>query len=904
MSFYDLFQEEPFKTVFNEVEEFTKRKLVGYNDYLEEIKLSSRSKEIFDAVWGNIEFSSGEIYILDSPLLQRLRNIKQLGLAYFVYCGSDYSRFSHTIGVVFLADRMAASLNKCDIGSEKEKNYFKAVVRLAAIFHDAGHMFLSHVSEHYFAKSSLYPRYEMIDSILEEFERRVRKSVSLHELLGCMMVNTPEVKRLLKCVKDELNGGILLKDDADVDKLVEYISSLIVGVPVDRDVLPYSSIINGPIDADKCDYLSRDSHVTRVPVAVDISRLTQKINVVISKEINTSELWHTESSTSKPYYELAMSDSAEKALFQLCIARTIMFDSVYYHHKVLTAETELRSLINKLAHLEEPLFTSFLEILEYSDTDFNHYFFEQIASCRKDKDIAAIKKIQKEWEEIYARNMAKRIACIMPEFLLGTQSAREEFIEGALTRLNSPQEEELLDNLREEYQKICILLDGHNGDDNNTFIIQSPMNVYGHSKIQVPIHLYNGEKREFRGYELVNSRETSSSASYVVTNAKNKNWMYLALEKVLYREYHILLKSECSACGKFNREEEGRYFRKLLEKGYYDETPELIRDFFLLHYLSETQIQDIKDKFSKYEGPDGYTVGEKEIYSFFKQIISACNKKNQVREIIKGIYHLLMNAIFIDRKFAVENITAALGNINIENNELVVVPLGGLKDSGKHIAYYFNDVHLMEKRIITKDSLQDVLEEGKNNTVIFFDDGSYSGNQVISIMQDYMGITEGRTTTESHVDELSEPHKEQFKNMTVYFFFLLFNSAKQQNTEDVLNKMGLKNTRFIYSKDMSWKIFERADLFDNEEQKKLVKEFLQNVGVDIMDSLKRTGDKYKERWDEKRVQEAALGYNDAQQMVFLESSVPTYTIIPFWQAGRYSKFDWHPLFRRTKKEDK
>lgn len=688
MSFYDLFQEEAFKPFYDEVEEFTRRKLEDYNNHLESIKLSGRSKEIFDAVWGNIEFSAGEMYILDSPLLQRLRNIKQLGLAYFVYCGSDYSRFYHTIGVVFLADRMATALNKSDIGSKKEKAYFKGVVRLGAIFHDVGHMFLSHVSEHYFAGSPLYPRHEDINNMLEEFGRRAGKSIALHELLGCMMVNTCQVKRLLVCVGKFLEGNLLEKK-ADVDKLVEYISSLIAGVPVDRDILPYSSIINGPIDADKCDYLSRDSHVTRVPVAVDISRLTQKLNVVVSKDINKSTLWHIESDDSKPYRELAMSDSAEKALFQLCIARTIMFDSVYYHQKVLTAETELRSLINKLANLKkEKLFTSFLEILEYTDDDFNQYFFNQIASCRDEEDASVIRKVQKEWEAIYSRNMAKRIACILPEFLEGTQSDQDKLFDPVLTKLNSLEEKELLDDVHREYQKVCDLLGGEFDDDNNIFIIQSPMMVYGHNKIQVPIHLSNGDKREFRGYELVNSRETSSSASYVVTNAENKNWMYLALEKVLYQKYHILMKSECSACGKFDPEEDRSYFVKLLNKGYYDETPELIKDFYLQHNLSDSQIQDIQEKFSKYEGPGGYKVGKKQLYSFFKQVISACDKKEQAGIIISGMHHLLMDALFIDRKFVVDNISAVWENADIAGEELAIVPLGSLKDSGKHIIYY------------------------------------------------------------------------------------------------------------------------------------------------------------------------------------------------------------------------
>ena len=901
MSFYDLFQKPQFKAVYDEVEQFTKRKLEKYNDYLEKVPLSKRPKEIFDAVWGNIGFSAEEIYILDSPLLQRLRNIKQLGLAYFVYCGSDYSRFYHTIGVVFLADRMATSLNRWMPGPEKDKAYFKEVVRLAAIFHDVGHMFLSHVSEHYFAKSPLYPRYEMISAMLEQFERSSGKSVALHELLSCMMVNTSEVKRLLTCVGKTMEETKPERPE-DIDCLVEYISCLISGVPVDREILPYSSIINGPIDADKCDYLSRDSHVTRVPVAVDISRLTQKLNVVESEDIYKSELWHTEADTSKPYLELAMSDSAEKALFQLCIARTIMFDSVYYHQKVLTAETELRSLVNRLANLQEPLFVSFVEILEYVDNDFNHYFFDQLESGRNAEDIAEIRKVQREWEAVYARNMAKRIACILPEFLEGEQRAKERLFDEILTTLNSGEESTFLEDVLNEYRQICKIF-CCDYDENNVFIIQSPTNVFGHSKIQVPIHLDNGQKREFRGYELVNSRETSSSASYVVTNAKNRIWMYLALEKAMFRKYRVFMKGECSACGKFEAEQERGCLKELLERGYYDDSPELIRDVFLYNYLSESQIRKIKEKFEKYAGPHGYTVGMNEIGHFFKQIICACDSKADVRSIVMGISRLLMEATVIDRKFVVDQISTVIKTEKLGMSELAIVPMGSLRDSGKHISYYFNDVRLEDGKITTFDKLQEVLEKDSYDTVVFFDDGSYSGNQAISMMQEYMGMTQGRATSETHVEELSEPLKERFKEMKIIFFFLLFHSEQRSEIQKKLCEIGLDKVDFICARDMNQKIFDKEELFENEEQMAAVRDFLFNVGTEVMASVKMTEGTYKEHWNEERVKKAALGYNDAQQMVILESSVPTYTITAFWQAGKFHKFDWVPLFRRTQKED-
>ena len=116
MTFKELFAKDEFKAVINEIEEFSKKQLTSYNNMLEKKKLTDCPKEIFDAVWGNVGFSAGEIYILDSPLLQRLRHIKQLGFADFVYCGCDYSRFYHTIGVVYLADRMSTAINKCEFG--------------------------------------------------------------------------------------------------------------------------------------------------------------------------------------------------------------------------------------------------------------------------------------------------------------------------------------------------------------------------------------------------------------------------------------------------------------------------------------------------------------------------------------------------------------------------------------------------------------------------------------------------------------------------------------------------------------------------------------------------------------------------------------------------------------------
>lgn len=907
MAFSKLFEEEEFAEIYNEIAQFSDKMLRRYNEKLKLKKssgISNNRKEIFDAVWGNIEFSGGEVYILDSPLLQRLRKIKQLGLAYYVYCGCDYSRFYHTTGVTFLADRMAAAINRCELGiNEKRKSYFRATVRLAAIFHDVGHMFLSHVSEHYFGKSPLYPRSSLVEKALVTFEKKAGKATALHEILSCMIVNTEPVHNLLKFAVAGIDEIGQLSDD-EVDELVEYISCLIVGVPIDREVLPYSSIINGPIDADKCDYLSRDSHATRVPVAVDISRITQKLSVVETDDINTSALWHDNADTGNKFYELAMVDSAEKALFQLCIARTIMFDSVYYHHKVLTAETGVRNLLNQLSNLKKPIFTTFSEILEYTDEDFNYYFFEMMKAGREKEDCDKLDSIYKQLLDLYDRNMAKRVVCLMPEYLEGTQSCKEKLFDSILTTIDSSEEKTLIYEIKNEFIKIYGLCNKSVGniEDIQIYVIQAPTNIFGHSKIQVPIDLKNGIKRDFKGYELVSSRETSSSASYIVSNEDDRLLLYLAIEKILLKKFNVRLKKEGIACGKFEQKEINSICETLFEKGYYDDAPRLIKNALLYNYITESKISKIREKYSSYEGPRGYKITENEIRDFFKQVMSACQEKSDCKTIVDGIYKLLNKALFINREYISNNLAGTLKSIVGNHEVLYVVPLGSLMDSGKHMMYFWNDIKNTNFKIETEKTLEEILQLDEVDKIMFFDDGAFSGTQLTSIMQEYLGI-ENKKTNERHVQELSEIAKTALCNKEIVFFLIAFNKSKEISLKAELAELGLVNVSFEYIEDMSNKYLESqaVSLFRDDEQRTSVKNLLAEIGFELMDSTKKESEKYKEGWNFDRVKQAALGYNDSQQIVFLKSSVPTYTITAFWKEGIYKGFRWKPLFYRTEK---
>jgi len=176
-----------------------------------------------------------------------------------------------------------------------------------------------------------------------------------------------------------------------IDRYIEYIICLIVGVPVDKYALPYSKIINGPVDADKCDYLTRDSYVTQVPVAVDITRLIQKLRLVNVEKINTSEIWDDNTPERIPYLELAVASAAEKTIFQLSMARYTMYGSVYYHQKVLTVETMFRDILKQYQDLFPARLSKFSEALKLSDDFLGHFAIQSLQEFAKN-EIAPVRR--------------------------------------------------------------------------------------------------------------------------------------------------------------------------------------------------------------------------------------------------------------------------------------------------------------------------------------------------------------------------------------------------------------------------------------------------------------------------------------------------------------------------------
>ncbi|TAJ45709.1 HD domain-containing protein [Methanofollis fontis] len=180
-------------------------------------------KIIKDPVHGDIEVGKAALTLLDSPALQRLRHIRQLGFAHLVYPGANHTRFEHCLGTMHLASVLSRHLGL--------NNGERDLVTVSALLHDIGHGPFSHVSEAF---------------MLERTGRG-------HQNVAALLEEGRTAALLAEC-------GL---DPGEV-------ASVINGSH------RYAGIIHGDLDVDRMDYLLRDAHYTGVPYGiVDAARLVR-----------------------------------------------------------------------------------------------------------------------------------------------------------------------------------------------------------------------------------------------------------------------------------------------------------------------------------------------------------------------------------------------------------------------------------------------------------------------------------------------------------------------------------------------------------------------------------------------------------------------------------------------------
>jgi HD superfamily phosphohydrolase len=297
-------------------------------DYPSRFPRLDDEKVIREAVSGYQVLKPHEYLLLDSPVVQRLRYIHQTALAYLVYPTANHTRFDHSLGVAKTADEIGHFLGVKQPQIEE--------LRLAALLHDVGHSFLSHLSENLIAV-------KFQDDFGDIKKIPLFEDKEPGEILSYLIVDSPRFKRLLQDVLDHYN-----KTKVNIER----VTRLVIGKPKELELFAYlGDIISGPFDADKLDYLVRDCKFTGIRADVDVNRVIMSSEIMknpkkfkgFQKRLD-QEKGFVQELRVFPNRDLIMKSSGASNLEQIVLNKILLFPAIYHHHKVRALECMVKAI--------------------------------------------------------------------------------------------------------------------------------------------------------------------------------------------------------------------------------------------------------------------------------------------------------------------------------------------------------------------------------------------------------------------------------------------------------------------------------------------------------------------------------------------------------------------------------
>ena len=286
-----------------------------------ELKRLDETKVLKDPVHSYIHIHYEVIWnCLDSKEFQRLRRIRQLGGDFQVYPTAEHSRFSHSLGVYEIVRRMVTEVKSLCV---ELTEYEKVCVMLAGLLHDVGHGPFSHAFEHVTNHSH------------EEYTAKI--------ILG----NT-ELNAILRAVSEKL--------PQDIVSIIQHTH--------ENDIL--NQIVSGQLDADRMDYLLRDSYFTATSYGqFDLERILRTMRV---------------RKTAEGRKVIVVKYTGIHSVEDYIMARYQMYWQVYYHPVARSYEAVFIQLFNRLKDIfkvDKDYFENMkvlIPFLEKSEVSVDEYF--------------------------------------------------------------------------------------------------------------------------------------------------------------------------------------------------------------------------------------------------------------------------------------------------------------------------------------------------------------------------------------------------------------------------------------------------------------------------------------------------------------------------------------------------
>jgi HD superfamily phosphohydrolase len=906
---------------------------IGFDEAYAATVTATRGKKKYlkDSVWGMIEFGHAEIQLIDSPLLQRLRGIHQLGFSYLVYPSAEHTRFIHSLGMAHVVSSFLASIVRNAgapiLGPVQTSEYTDITTLLpltptelvfAALLHDVGHMPFSHACESALTQQDTL--FSCGGTSLADFLTTARyafgKSISLSEALSILIV----LSNRFGDYYARLNGF----DQSSSDESLVRVACLIAGVQA-TDSCPniHELISAAAIDADKIDYVARDAAACGIAVGVDVSRIFMGSGLVTAQRDAYDPSYKGDARGTV----FVVNSSGADTLDEIVQARSALYQRVYLHPVTRTAEALLSRALHQNAEgttsSKRVDLTDALGLWALDDASLLHGLSEH-----GDASVASLAR------KLRRRTLPKK-ACV----LAGAVAMMQVPLRGIFPRLDPNHASAIKKDVantfieklrRENIQDIgAATIETRIKAEAGRLATALATGSMGHlvpsmpldSVVVTPIAAMDGSRPDalvFQAGELIrtpaltnvqgqhDAQDIFKAVGYVFCDPDWRALVLVAARRVVFelsqetagegvrhrlmvaestveveaRQRTILELEAVTRRANIVRSRVETVMRAAADVGYFDETPVL----YLPTKSDEPEIQTIVKTFRAFSGELGWSVDKNTVAAFVDQFPPSLRHP---------MLEMLQRGTLLDQPELTGSLRNAISQARQGDEPVVVCPLSA--SSGGEAVTIINTAGLPNVRVCT--SLNEALNVAGNPLILLADDNASSGVQSAAQLFAYAGIDRGMRPAELAGEDGLYEHTlepEEVGSLSARRFAIVVAAGLDDadtRTRGAAQELGFDHFEGVkYGKQIAHNLQWPPELQD----------YLSGVGRELL-AYRYGRCVYAELGDEalaKRCEDRSFGYAGRGGIMVTHGNVPSSTVTALWQPGLFKRRPWTPLFVR------
>jgi HD superfamily phosphohydrolase len=893
---------EILDTYVARINRLTEDLLGKYNTQLSGLNPGTiHDKEFNDPVWGTIRLNIAEVIVLDSPIVQRLRRIRQLGVGQFVYPGANHTRLEHSLGVSHQVQRLTESIkvHSSETGYGEIGDEWVGILRMAALCHDIGHGLMSHVVE-----NALKHDDKVVDLTLDFMQEKEKDVESqLSEIAAYYMLKSPAMVTLI-------SQSFRLSEKTVPTDFNERMADCIIGVSNDEKLPLIHEVISGPFDCDKLDYMTRDATMCGVPIVTDVTRLIQKVRATETRTDKLPpELADLVTDVDGTHIVIGVARSGASTLHEVSLGRSLMHDKIYRHHKVRATEAMVASIVSQVG----PLLDEFPPMIPFAilDDEFMNLDVERLKGLREAAGIQISDTQIETASDVAARIRNRQLfvrafafAQKMPFDAYKDDGNQREAIEQLIrdTSKGSDRREFVL-QIVDYLKKICAtlgltpLLDAFpNGDPEPYIWIDPPrIDVSDASADQSRAYLISEDRRlvmmskvsaETRGWAdaYINTRDVG----YVFCPREIADLVHIASEIAVRVDRMIIIPREMHSYAKVEPSSVTALRSQLAGTDFYDGLPRDLRPVssFLSKAGTTKRLETASSRLSGYMGP----AQRRDAHKAESGVLNPAKIRDWVAQFPDEFQDKALIAVesmlLLDRRKINDALVEFLGD---DGNERFrgspLVPIGSPKDGSALLTYFAGDSSGLYGN--TPQSLPEALSTGR--PLVFIDDIIGQGSSVISIFENWLNLADTQGLREERGTPLTEVFADTLRTTPIA---IVTSAARTVGLgrirEFLVDKYHLDVTVHSLLKDSDIPRLANMPVLNSQSPKDDFLSYCQRVGEELLDG----SDNANQR---------GLGYGNEGVLVISAHNTPTMTLTMLWKDGIVEGTQWRPLMPRKPK---